>query len=1709
MEKLTTQQKAEREELIRKFQNEKKDEYNEQLAKIPKDVQDLITNSYTKGCGTQSKLFRTLSEGLTDGTYKKPSDFVSKELGVIFGTIVPESLKESLLYSVDECRRSSYSFGYNRRPFRSSDYSVYAEAILNIICSYTSRQIVAKPFESIVKGELTEGERACIEQYPGYIIEEDVAYCIDKGMPETIRYVGQVIGTGTEGNLTYGMLRAAFTSNNTELHELAGKLLLAAKLQEGLRQAICESVDCANITAFTHILGVITNNDLIRYSAVKRAVATWTGIVAAESGNLERISNKTLELINGCLTDEAFRKECLASDDAMKIHIGLWSAAVYDAKVCEQLIDNYCLNGTHPQIAATAYFLRELWSRDLRAQVAKRLLLTHSGELDIMALVSKDLFMCGTLNRNLYDPQLRFRECFESMDEANEVYDRLYELYEQIPKKELVFSPCVFPWNDEKLTKSCIVDALIFVASVTQDSDKIDTMCCKLAEIDVSGYGSRSREIEMMLSDTKTEIQLDALVSEVADREEYSRKTAFRLVKEQLKKLTPKHYKMLEDMLRYKAADVRENIIELLIGLGDDELFECAKRLISDKKEEKRTAGLDIIMQIGKDEKRSGLYERCLPLAKLIEKPTTKEQILIDQLAEGGTEKQQDVYGHGLYTENDSYEPKLSEQFIDECIKVFTEFFPSSVIAGKKAAKGKADFEEPLKALDKLIDENKNYEFTNKWGEKVLFGTSHYFEEKTPDGKTKTLLAEVWDKFYDEQINDPVLLERMIMGVGFKSNFDEVYDFFGSEYKTKITFAHGGHLTIVLEYLAEKHLDMTETAKASFALLHYIYTLKKNGHRTYIESKEESYWTQHYVKNGKMTESKHKIYDLFGESCIEKLTRHFDLLYKDNFAQAFALDHLIADITGHFTVVSFVRENNGVRPAGLTDYSPASAEQYVRASFAGVISEGYMYKYLFELTDSFGEVLSGLSGITKSYHDIERKRMTRSSWGSWRSSRALNGLLCEKQAQITDENRPLVEYAVNVYEKILNIVLDSELKRGDTAAEFTGSIMSVGRIYGAQRFVQILSALGKDTLERSGGYGQNISKRRSLSHLLGVCVPSENDDAKKLGELLAKTDITEKRLVEAALYSPEWIDIIGEHLGWDGFRSACFYFMAHMNEHFDDVRKAMIAKFTPIPTEELSDGAFDIDWFRESIGVIGEKRFDMIYDAAKYISDGSKHSRARKYADAILGRFDKSEALKQIKDKRNKDSLMAYALLPVKDEDDIFERYMLFKQFKKESSKFGAQRRASESAASDMAMRNLALNAGFSDVTRLTLRMETKLFADIKPLTEPNVMGDVTVRLNVDEDGKAEIICEKGGKALKSVPAKYKKDELNIRMGEVKKQLTEQYRRTRQMLEQAMEDRTIFLAAELDGLKENPVVLPLISRLVFVSGKNLGFFEDMKLIMLGGKSVKLKPESELIVAHPLDLYSAGVWSEYQKMMFDKQITQPFKQVFRELYVKTDEEKEAFTSMRYAGNQVQPAKTVSCLKTRRWVADTEDGLQKIYYKENIIARIYALADWFSPADVESPTLEWVDFFDRKSGKQLCIKDIPDIIFSEVMRDVDLAVSVAHAGGVDPETSHSTIEMRRAICEFTMPLFGLDNVRFEKSHAFITGKRADYSIHLGSGVVHIQGGPMINVLPVHSQHKGKLFLPFVDEDPKTAQIISEILLFAQDDKIKDPFILDQIR
>ena len=531
---------------------------------------------------------------------------------------------------------------------------------------------------------------------------------------------------------------------------------------------------------------------------------------------------------------------------------------------------------------------------------------------------------------------------------------------------------------------------------------------------------------------------------------------------------------------------------------------------------------------------------------------------------------------------------------------------------------------------------------------------------------------------------------------------------------------------------------------------------------------------------------------------------------------------------------------------------------------------------------------------------------------------------------------------------------------------------------------------------------------------------------------------------------------------------------------------------------------------------MGEERFNLLYNAAKYISDGQKHSRARKYADAALGRITLDDLKREIAAKRNKDLLMSVGLVPFGEtkEADVTDRYQFIQQFAKESKKFGAQRRASEGQAVQTALKNLSMNAGYADVTRLTLNVESRMASLYAPYMEWKPVDDVEVRIEIDGGGKSAVLCKKGDKALKSVPSRLGKAPYVMEIKEINKKLRDQYTRTRSMMEEAMESRTEFSAKEVALLLENPVVRAILEPLVFVSGESRGFLAqetDGGLGLFGwdGNTAPVPEGGTLRIAHPFDLFQAGDWHEYQRCLFAKKEKQPFKQVFRELYVKLPEEENQRYSRLFAGYQIQPKKTVACLRGRRWVADYEEGLQKVFYRENIVARIYALADWFSPGDAEAPTLEWVEFSDRKTFQPLTIGQVPDLVYSEVMRDVDLAVSLAHVGGVDPETSHSTIEMRRAIVEFNLPLFGLKNVTLTDSHAKIKGARGEYAVHLGSGVVHQARGAMLHILPVHSQSRGKLFLPFVDEDPKTAEIMSKIVLLAEDKKIKDPFILDQIR
>ena len=1676
-----------------------------------------------------------------------PSEYVSKKLGWLFDLAIPSREKDVVLYFADRLQEYPYSDSCGRRSFRAKGNGAYASKLAYIIRQYGASymNLIDEPIEKVLNRELPKEAQAFLDEYAwrgcGYTGWQ-VAYALDHHNSKVEEAVRRILTEENgSGMITNELVRGVLFSHRSDFHELLGKLLLAARLQEGLRQVICENADYGTKAGFLTILKVIADNNLIRFSSVKRAVGTWLGILTEESRDLERVSEKSVRLIIDCLENEDVRKECLASEDAMKIYIALWSYGLDDIDDAVQKIVDIADNGSIHQLLVAGYFAANLDLPYISNQIAKIVLKQHYDKDQVLA-VWLPCFMptraSALWNAVRYDKDIKYKTWFDSKAEIHEHYLLIKKLFAAFSGKTKTFSPCVFPWYEATIKKSDFAEILCTLAVLSGDNEKIDEACELIKECNSD---QRQFYFSVLLRNPKTPIQRKTVLEGLVDRETYTRKAAYDIVSKIT--LSADEYRSIEDYLRFKGADIRKYVIEFLLKQNDGELTACIERLLGSNKEEVRLGGLDMLLQLKKDANRSKITESFASVlserAKADNLPS-KEKILLESLvpAEEKT-KTEEV---ALFAAEDKYLPsEFDAEYIELCAKTFAGYFPESklpdLIRGKKggfnlfgkiksaltnnvACKSSIVAAMDLMSLSKFIESHKTDSFTCSNGEAMLIGNiqySHQFVDK--DGKLP--LWDLWQEWIKtNNVTNKRLVSALVLYRAYKQKtryseacVDSIRTVFGTGFEYGKELPHSAIMYMVLNHMLGC-LPKEELVQLASALaIWFIQCVPDDMVMIHAPTQQKlpaQLEMAHLLAHKQLS----LVYGWLNCKNAADLKNTFPLAVASAERCVAAFKKIPKEETkvGHSYYYVGNSRTRVLHEPYESMYGPrkplVGVNAYLFAAYQGIITEAQLFEFLLD-ADNLRESMETVTAVATTYYEKGKQISAHDSYKGIRNARKVKEFL-GKDDEPNAEDMKLIEYVAHIYETVIPVVLASELSRGDSPAAYTKGIHGIARVYGAKYLADILSAMGNDTLDRTAyyGWGEASDRKGSLSYLLSVCIPSDEDSVDTLRAALDGKKITTKRLIEAALFSPEWIPIIGRYLEIDSFESVCYYFMAHMNEKFDDKRKAMIARFTPLSDDELNLGAFDVNWFRSAYDSIGEKEFDLIYDAAKYISDGAKHSRARKYADATLGKFDVDETEKTVSDKRNKDLLMAYALIPLTGEDDICRRYLYIQRFRKESKQFGSQRVASEGKAVEMALTNLAINAGYSDTMRLTLRMETKVIDDSRALLEEQIIEGVSFKITLDENGKATLACTKDGKTLKSVPANLKKNETVVALTDMVKTLTEQYRRTRLMLERAMEDSTTFTFGELSDLSAHPVVYPMLKNLVLISGDTVGFLADNGLVNGNGTIQMLGDSAGIKIAHPFDLYSKGCWRDYQKYLFENKIAQPFRQVFRELYVKTAEEMDMFHSLRYAGNQIQPAKTVGALKSRRWVADIEDGLQKVYYKENIVAQIYALADWFSPADIEAPTLEWVCFTNRKTGEEIKIADIPDIIFSEVMRDVDLAVSVAHAGGVDPETSHSTMEMRAAILSFVLPMFRIANVNVEGHHAIVGGKLAEYSIHLGSGVVHQLGGAMIPVLPVHSQHRGKIFLPFVDDDPKTAEIISKVLLFAEDDKIKDPMILSNI-
>lgn len=709
-----------------------------------------------------------------------------------------------------------------------------------------------------------------------------------------------------------------------------------------------------------------------------------------------------------------------------------------------------------------------------------------------------------------------------------------------------------------------------------------------------------------------------------------------------------------------------------------------------------------------------------------------------------------------------------------------------------------------------------------------------------------------------------------------------------------------------------------------------------------------------------------------------------------------------------------------------------------------------------------------------------------------------------------------------VVTRVCERVVELELQRGETPEAWSWAALAIRRIEGSRHLARLLAALGSLPLTRKKSLRGNLDLTRPavLVHLIGVCRPAAGDTAGEFSRQMREAGVAADRLFEVAVLRPVWAEFVGHATGVDGLRDAVGWIFAHTRTadygweaNARELWAGELAAESPVSADEFISGAVDAEWFERARRAVGDAVWDKLHAAAKFASTGSGHTRARLFSDALAGKATVASLRALLEEKGNLDAALALGLPalpddPAKRSGDLLERYGILAALKERSRKSKAQRRASELAAFDTGVRNLARRAGFDDTTRFEWTMECQASADLAAGALSARAGDVALAIGILPDGSLELSAARDGTPLKTVPAAVKKDAafkaLRDRMGELKLQA----QRIRPALEDLMVHGIAMKGSDWQPLLRHPLAGPLLRRLVLVAADGtLGMPAEDGWEAADGHTTGF-PDGLVRIAHPEDFLPAECWHAWQRRIFDREIVQPFKQVFREFYPRMAGEADDRVT-RFGRQPLRSHQLAAILTQRGWSFHPDSGLSRHFRADGVVAWLDFEEFFHHFGEQEHLTLAGIRFTGPKPFAALPAAAVPGRVFSEALRDVDLIVSVAHASGADPESTASTIESRAALVRETSRLLGFGNVFIDGRQVRIAGKLGNYRVHLGSGTVHRDPGGMIPVASVPRPEFGRIFLPFADEDERSAEILGRILWFAEDDRIRDPALARHLR
>ena len=361
-------------------------------------------------------------------------------------------------------------------------------------------------------------------------------------------------------------------------------------------------------------------------------------------------------------------------------------------------------------------------------------------------------------------------------------------------------------------------------------------------------------------------------------------------------------------------------------------------------------------------------------------------------------------------------------------------------------------------------------------------------------------------------------------------------------------------------------------------------------------------------------------------------------------------------------------------------------------------------------------------------------------------------------------------------------------------------------------------------------------------------------------------------------------------------------------------------------------------------------------------------------------------------------------------------------------------------------------------------------------------IGDVKALLLLD-GFKVNITWEMpSGKIQKTVPAHIKTDfaaEIKAVKAEGKSIVETLSSQAKKLEKSWLQLRTWPVENWKEFIMDHGLLRVMTERLIWImktEEQSISFMlQEGQPIDNQGNTIGFLENTTIRLWHP-SLDSVEETLAWRNRIFDKQIKQPFKQAFREVYILTPAEENTFDhSNRFAGHHLRGNTLYSLGKNREWTMTYEEPpVLKIPGGELVAMLNIRGGVLYSNCDTLDLQFKKIDPTKKTYGyyniEKIALKEVPPVILSEVMRDVDLFVAVAGLG-IDPyfdqtqtgdmmnywrdasfgkKSQTAMAEVRKDLLKRLLPMTKIaKKCSIDGNYLKVKGSLRDYKINLGSG------------------------------------------------------------